>query len=184
MVKMKPNVDDSLIAKANKFVETKFAAVNIIPTHSIEVGNILQNEMDADSELIAAGILHDTLEDTNTSVEELTAEFSSAIAKLVCEVSHKKNPTHGDRISYYDQLKTASPQAKMIKLADILSHMRAFGRIYEANEQHEHPKFKNNHLYIAQIRSFIESVPNDVPVKYLVIDAVDRLESLHKNISW
>ena len=69
MVKMKPNVDDSLIAKANKFVETKFAAVNIIPTHSIEVGNILQNEMDADSELIAAGILHDTLEDTNTRVD-------------------------------------------------------------------------------------------------------------------
>ena len=184
MIHSKPDISSSLIKRATEFTEKKFAAANIIPTHSFEVGSILQHEMNADLELTAAGILHDTLEDTATSIEELSSEFSPTIAKLVCEVSHKNNPSHSDRLAYYDQLKTVSPRAKLIKLADFLSHLRAFISIYEATEQSKHPKFVNNHLYIAQIRSFISSIPDAIPAKIWVAEAADRLESLHNSASW
>ena len=44
-----------------------------------------------DSEVIIAAILHDTVEDTDTSLEEVEAEFGKAVRDIVDEVSDDKN---------------------------------------------------------------------------------------------
>ena len=54
--------------------------------HLAEVANLLATATDgADAELVAAGWLHDTIEDTDTTREELAQRFSERAASLVAE---------------------------------------------------------------------------------------------------
>jgi guanosine-3',5'-bis(diphosphate) 3'-pyrophosphohydrolase len=56
--------------------------------HPIEVANILSHtNKNVDISLLAAAVLHDTLEDTDTSFEELTEVFGSEISNIVLEVT-------------------------------------------------------------------------------------------------
>src|SRR5437660_3060586 len=54
--------------------------------HLAEVANLLSTASDgADAELVAAGWLHDSIEDTETTREELARKFSERVASLVAE---------------------------------------------------------------------------------------------------
>ena len=55
-------------------------------THPFAVGMLLQKEK-CSEEVIAAGILHDTLEDTETTFEDLTEVFGVHVANLVLAAS-------------------------------------------------------------------------------------------------
>src|SRR5258708_24814553 len=56
--------------------------------HLAEVANLLATVTDgADAELVAAGWLHDTVEDTETTREELAQKFGGRVADLVAEVT-------------------------------------------------------------------------------------------------
>jgi hypothetical protein len=96
---------------------------------------------------------------------------------LVKEVSHPKNYNQAQKLEYYERIKTISPAAKSIKLADFTSHMRNFIKIYERGEQHLYPKFANNDKYIASIREFLESCTESVG-KEIVYDLTKKLDVL------
>ena len=85
--------------------------------HVIQVYALLKNVTD-DEETLCAGILHDTLEDTETSYEELVREFNKEIADLVLELTHQ-----GDRETgrYFPALH--SHKAVVVKFADRLSNL-------------------------------------------------------------
>ena len=85
--------------------------------HIIQVHSLLKDITD-DEEILCAGILHDTIEDTDTTYEELVHEFTKEIADLVMEVTHE-----GDSYMnfYFPRLK--SRKAVMIQFADRLSNM-------------------------------------------------------------
>lgn len=73
----------------------------------------------SDEEILCASLLHDTLEDTNTSYEELIEKFGKNIAGLVMEVTHEgKKDSKG---FYFPRLE--SKKAIMIKFADRLSNI-------------------------------------------------------------
>lgn len=57
-------------------------------SHPYAVGMLLQKECRSD-EVVAAGILHDTLEDTETSFEELVEQFGLYVAELVLAASEE-----------------------------------------------------------------------------------------------
>jgi (p)ppGpp synthase/HD superfamily hydrolase len=72
-----------------------------------------------DPQIIASAYLHDTLEDTKTTFQELEKEFGLKIANLVYEVTHEGKK---DRYGYYfPRLK--SKEAILIKFADRLSNL-------------------------------------------------------------
>ncbi len=74
---------------------------------------------------IISGILHDTIEDTDTTQEELRKEFNSEISLVVEEVTDDKSLSKGDR--KHLQVKNAhhkSLQAKHIKLADKICNIQ------------------------------------------------------------
>lgn len=79
-----------------------------------------------DPVLIAAGFLHDTIEDTKTTYEELVGEFGQEIADLVREVTDDKNLPSSERkrLQIVNSPKK-SPRAKMIKIADKLSNLKS-----------------------------------------------------------
>jgi GTP pyrophosphokinase len=72
-----------------------------------------------DLDLIACGYLHDTIEDTETTLEELRKTFGSRIASLVFEVTHEGKK---DKDGYYFP-RLQSKDAILIKFADRLSNL-------------------------------------------------------------
>lgn len=75
--------------------------------------------IDVDDNLLCAGLLHDTLEDTDTTYEELVEEFNEDIASLVKEVSHEGS---ADNIGYYfPHLETE--RGIVLKFADRISNL-------------------------------------------------------------
>ena len=95
--------------------------------HLAEVANLLSAATDgSDAELVAAGWLHDTIEDTETTGDELTEKFSARVAALVAEVTDDmKLPKAERRQKQVDAAPRKSPCAKLIKIADKISNIRA-----------------------------------------------------------
>ena len=82
-----------------------------------------------DPNLIAAALLHDTIEDTNTTWEELSVFFNDDIANLVNEVTDDKTLRKEERKKL--QITTASKKthrAKILKLADKTSNLRSIAK--------------------------------------------------------
>ncbi|OHB18941.1 MAG: hypothetical protein A2913_00950 [Parcubacteria group bacterium RIFCSPLOWO2_01_FULL_40_65] len=170
-------INKNQIELAEKFASEKFAEAGV-KNHFLEVSHILRDELGVkDQDILIAGILHDTLEDTSATYEEIEKTFSKRVADLVQEVSHPKNYTQEQRQEYYEKLKTISTGAKLIKMADFTSHLRNFIKIYEKEEQHLYPKFVNNDKYITQIREFLNTC-EDSAGKELVFELTNRLKAL------
>jgi len=83
-----------------------------------EIGNI------EDSEVLAAALLHDTLEDTETTVEELIDNFGERVCSLVEEVTDDKTlPRLQRKQRQIDHAKEISEGAALIKLGDKISNV-------------------------------------------------------------
>src|SRR3954463_15576502 len=95
--------------------------------HLAEVANLLSTASDAtDAELVAAGWLHDTIEDTATTREELAQKFGERVATLVAEVTDDMTlPKQERRHKQVADAPRKSPGAKRIKIADKISNIRA-----------------------------------------------------------
>lgn len=72
-----------------------------------------------DNDILAAAWLHDTIEDTDTTYEDLVQEFGERIAGLVHEVTHEGTKDAGGY--YFPRLR--SRDAAIIKFADRLSNL-------------------------------------------------------------
>jgi GTP diphosphokinase / guanosine-3',5'-bis(diphosphate) 3'-diphosphatase len=93
--------------------------------HPIALANLLVHAGVEDAIVLAAALLHDPLEDTATTVEELQTEFGSSIADTVVEVTDDKSLPKQKRkrlqVAHATQL---SDRAKLVKLADKISNLR------------------------------------------------------------
>ncbi len=104
--------------------------------HPLEAVEIVAT-MTPDQELLAAAALHDTVEDTDVTVEQIRAEFGDRIASLVASESEEKVSGVSAEQSWFirkqaaiNRLSRASRDAKTVALGDKLSNMRAIARDY------------------------------------------------------
>jgi guanosine-3',5'-bis(diphosphate) 3'-pyrophosphohydrolase len=95
--------------------------------HLAEVANLLAAATDgADAELVAAAWLHDSIEDTGTTREELVQKFSERVASLVVECTDDMSlPKSERRRLQVVHAPHKSSGAKLIKIADKISNIRA-----------------------------------------------------------
>ncbi|OKO78133.1 HD domain-containing protein [Bradyrhizobium sp. AS23.2] len=95
--------------------------------HLAEVANLLATATDgADAELVAAGWLHDTIEDTDATREELAQKFSERVASLVVECTDDMSlPKPERRRRQIVDASKKSAGAKLIKIADKISNIGA-----------------------------------------------------------
>ena len=91
-----------------------------------------------DQELLAAAALHDTIEDTDVTVEDIRREFGDRIAELVhaesdqfTEGVSEEDSWHDRKQAAIDRLAAAPHDAKIVALGDKLSNMRAIWRDYQ-----------------------------------------------------
>ena len=94
-----------------------------------------------DQELLAAAALHDTIEDTDVTVEDIRRQFGDRIANLVHAESdqidgvlfngeNEEETWHARKQAAIDRLAAAPHDAKIVAMGDKLSNMRAIARDY------------------------------------------------------
>lgn len=105
--------------------------------HVLEAMEIVAT-MTSDKELLAAAALHDTVEDTSVTLEQIRAEFGDKVAHLVeteTDVKVEGNPESNSwrvrKQAAIDRLAAASREGKIVALGDKLSNMRAIARDYK-----------------------------------------------------
>ncbi|MEK7991011.1 MAG: HD domain-containing protein [Thiotrichaceae bacterium] len=98
--------------------------------HPIQVAKILWDTGKIQDEaVLAAALLHDTLEDTDTQADELESIFGTEILGLVKEVSDDKSLPKSERKRLQiAHATTISSQAKLIKLADKIANIQDIGQ--------------------------------------------------------
>lgn len=129
--------------------------------HPIEAAAIV-SAMTDDEEIIAAAVLHDVLEDTEATMEDLVAHFGHRIAELVSDESEDKRKNLPAALTWKMRkqetitfLETkANRDAKMLALADKLSNLRAIYRdvciIGDKVWERFNEKDKNMHAWMYQ----------------------------------
>jgi myo-inositol-1(or 4)-monophosphatase len=104
--------------------------------HPLEAVEIVAT-MTPDQELLAAAALHDTVEDTDVTIDQIREEFGERIANLVASESDvmiqgvsEEDSWHARKQAAIDRLARAPHDAKIVALGDKLSNMRAIARDY------------------------------------------------------
>jgi len=119
----------ALTFAANKHRDQRRKNVGASPyiNHPISLVNILCNEVHlTDINLICSALLHDTVEDTETTAEELEIEFGPVISSIVMEVTDDKTiaAKQTRKLLQIEHAPHISDQAKLLKLADKISNLR------------------------------------------------------------
>lgn len=122
----------------------KYTGVPYI-THPVAVARLVVR-FGGDREMVAAALLHDTLEDCDVTEGELRRQFGTEITQLVVELTDVSRPEHGPRsvrkAMDREHIAGASPRAKTIKALDMAANTRSivlhaprFARIYLAEKE-------------------------------------------------
>lgn len=98
---------------------------------------VIVASMTSDKEVIAATVLHDVVEDTGHTIEDIKKEFGDRVAGLVASESENNRPELPEEETWkirkeetLEHLKNASIETKMATLGDKLSNIRAIYRDY------------------------------------------------------
>ena len=94
--------------------------------HPIALADVLVNEGGVtDVEVLCAALLHDTVEDTDTTPQELAADFGPRVARIVAEVTDDQALSKAERKRLQvEHAASLSPEAKLVKLADKICNLR------------------------------------------------------------
>jgi (p)ppGpp synthase/HD superfamily hydrolase len=128
------STDRDLVLRAYEYVQRVFKGQKrksgkTVVSHLINTALILQEKMEIkDAELLAAGLLHDVLEDSNVKYEELMAKFGRGVADLVfaeTKLSEAMEREARDLANFIRLFKSMSvdPRVALLKAADCLDNM-------------------------------------------------------------
>lgn len=116
----------SFAAQKHRDQRRKDSAQTPYINHPIAVADILLNEAGVTDEVVLmAALLHDTVEDTDTSFDELVQHFGQVVCDVVAEVTDDKSLPKAERKqAQIDHAAGLSDRAKLVKLADKISNVR------------------------------------------------------------
>lgn len=153
-------------------------------SHPLEVAYLLA-ELKMDEASIAAGLLHDTVEDTKATIEEIDARFGEEVADVVDGVTkislmtfESKEQAQGENIRKMILAMAEDIRVLLVKLADRLHNMRTL----EFQKPHKRQRIAQetmdiyaplaNRLGIYKLQVALE----DISLKYLKPDVYDQIQ--------
>jgi guanosine-3',5'-bis(diphosphate) 3'-pyrophosphohydrolase len=115
-----------LAAERHRVQRRKDADATPYINHPIAVAAVLAHAGQVtDEAMLVAAILHDTVEDTPTSFEEIESRFGATVADLVRELTDDKSlPKQRRKQLQIEHAPSASAQAKQLKIADKICNVR------------------------------------------------------------
>ncbi|MFQ5995882.1 MAG: HD domain-containing protein [Acidiferrobacterales bacterium] len=118
----------ALAFAAHKHRDQRRKDVNASPyiNHPIALAHVLYHEGGVtNARVIAAALLHDTIEDTETTAAEIEHEFGGEICEIVLQVTDDTSLSRADRKQrQVERSADASNDAKLVKLADKICNLR------------------------------------------------------------
>ncbi len=113
-----------LASRIHKDQKRKLLDVPYI-THLVGVAWSL-SEFISDEDIICAAFLHDSVEDQNYTLEEISAEFNDRVMKIVADLTEDKKFTgYKKKEAYINHLKTVSDDALIVCVADKIDNMNS-----------------------------------------------------------
>ena len=120
--------------------------------HPIHVADILEKEVEATTEMIAAAILHDVVEDTPVTLRDIKEKFGYTIAEYVHYCTNVSDKEDGNRAFRKkmdaDHFALGPPESQTIKIADLLSNAES---IIKHDQKFFHKAFKHEKQYMLNI---------------------------------
>ncbi len=185
-----PNQDTSLIEKAYRFAQNahqdqKRESGEPYFTHCCHVANILM-DFNLDGDTICAGLLHDTVEDTGVTLEDIRKEFNKEIAHMVQGVTKisdlKFSSTDEETVENWRKMLIAVAEdvrVILIKLADRTHNMRTLQ--FMSPEKQKFKAYETISLYapLAQRLGMftIKTDLEDLSFKYLHPELYEDIKS-------
>jgi len=113
-------------ARKHRDQRRKGAAAEPYVNHLTEVAHLVAQATEGDDAVAVLGaLLHDTIEDTETTGEELEREFGAEVAAVVAEVTDDKSlPKPERKRLQIEHARSKSSRARLIKIADKTSNLR------------------------------------------------------------
>ncbi len=182
-------MNSTLLSKAIQFAarahRTQLRKGTDMPyiVHPFAVGLLLSQRGFGDA-VVAAGFLHDTLEDGDVTEQTLSHEFGAEIAAIVVGASEpdKSLPWRDRKQHTIDDLATAAWPVRVVVAADKLDNLRAmaadFDRIGDGLWQRFKQGRKEQEWYYRGVFQSLASIPEDAPKGYsqLLGELDDALE--------
>lgn len=171
-----PQVANAIIFAANAHGDQKRKYTNHpYITHTVEVA-MLAAPFVPDVGVIAA-VLHDTVEDTDTTLADIALEFGTFVADLVDDLTDHFQSAHypemnraARKAAEVERLGRITPIAQTIKYADLISNSRTIVQF--------DPKFAK--VYLPEKRAILEAMQDGAPV--LRASAFDVLTQAEKEL--
>jgi (p)ppGpp synthase/HD superfamily hydrolase len=136
--------------------------------HLQAVCNALRNFANPRNTMLAAAWLHDVLEDTETTREELTAEFGKEVTDLVWAVTGDDKLSRGESTKLTIQKLKAHPRAALLKLADRYANVSA---------SLEEKKVKYLTMYVKEHKQYMEVFPSSILLN-LYVQKIEQAKDL------
>lgn len=149
--------------------------------HPMEVLQIL-TEMECDEDVKIAGVLHDTVEDTDTTIEDIKAEFGDNVASLVGGHTEDKSKTWVERkATDLSSLKSGNIGLKAIVFADKLSNILSLYDDYKVLGDVVYDRFNANKdmqaWYYGELLKVFDEFRNE-----LCVDLVDEYKCIYRKL--
>jgi len=142
--------------------------------HLTDVVNRLKSLGVIDEELLCAGWLHDTIEDTDTTFDDLHEQFGSRVVVLVTSLTKDVSLTRKKREQIYvKQLKEASFDAKLIKLCDISANLSDL-KNWNASKSKKLRQVRKVRHYLTIIKNDLLSY-SDYPKITTLLESINKI---------
>lgn len=135
--------------------------------HPVAVGTLLiEHVLDVDTNMVIAAHLHDVVEDTPTTIDEVGEEFNHDVARLVEWLTDTSRPSDGNRATRKridrERLAEAPARAQTIKLADLIHNSKSIIK-------HD-PKFSK--VFIAEVQLLLLVLTKGDKVLYSMLQEI------------
>lgn len=154
--------------------------------HPLETMTIL-NSMYADIPLLIAGVLHDVLEDTKTSEEEMRAVFGNEVTELVLAHTEDKSKTWDERkLSAIVEAAVGERRVQMLILADKVANLRSMQQDYsqmgDALWENFHAPMEKQAWYYGNMLNALQELSEYEETAYVYEEMVGLFEDLFEDV--
>ena len=150
-------------------------------SHVVAVA-FLAREYGGDDCVIAAALLHDTVEDTPYTVAELRADFGDRVADIVTGVSEDKSlPKPERKLRYIENLTTAPVESAFISACDLLHNLRSMVEDFPMADDRFREYFftpQAIEIYTKRITVITGRLKENVPILTPLQSAFDEFKAL------
>jgi len=170
-----------IVLGAKKFAQEKHKnqkrkdGVTPYSDHLEGVVNRLKNLGVTDKDVLCTAWLHDIIEDTDVTFDQINERFGREIAVMVLSLSKDQNIPKKDReMQYINQLKDAPLKTKIIKLCDISANLKDLANAPISKTQ-KNKQIKKILHYLRTIKNDISNNKSEYPKIQEIFDGINTI---------